>query len=68
MPGTELEPRRDSQYNMLVECPQCDANMIVRVALTGDPMNDWLECIACHSEIESLVLGQIIDGPFLVTN
>lgn len=68
MRGTESEPRRVSQYRVRVECPHCGAKMILHVGLTGDPKNNRLECIACHCEIESLVPGQIVGGPFAVTN
>jgi transcription elongation factor Elf1 len=68
MTGTEPEPERISQYSMRIECPWCGAKMILRVGLTGDHKNDQLECIACHSEIESLVPGQIVGGPFPATN
>jgi DNA-directed RNA polymerase subunit RPC12/RpoP len=68
MSGIEPEPTGISQYTMQIECPQCGAKMIVHVGLTGDPKNGRLECIACHSEIESLVPGQIVGGPFPATN
>ena len=68
MPGTEPEVRKVSHYSLRVVCPQCGARMILHVGLTGDSKNDRLECIACHSEIESLVPGQVVGGPFLVTN
>lgn len=67
MLGSGPEPKRVSQYTMRIECPQCGAKMILHVGLTGDTKNDRLECIACSSEIESLVPGQIVSGPFLVT-
>jgi hypothetical protein len=68
MPGTEPEPKGVSQYSTRIECPQCSAKMILHVGLTGDPKNDRLECIACHSEIEPLLPGQIVGGPFPATN
>jgi len=68
MPATESEPVRVTQYSMQIECPQCGKKMILHIGLTGDPKNNPLECIACHSEIASLVPGQIVGGPFPVTN
>jgi transcription elongation factor Elf1 len=68
MPGTEPEPKRISQYSMRIECPQCGAKMILHVGLTGDPKNDRLECISCHSDIEALVPGQVVGGPFPAKN
>jgi hypothetical protein len=67
MPGEEPGPGRISQYSMLVECPQCGAKMILHVGLMGDPKNGRLECTTCHSEIESLLPGQVVGGPFPVT-
>jgi hypothetical protein len=40
----------------------------LHVGLAGDPKDDRLECIACHSEIELFVPGQIVGGPFPLTN
>lgn len=68
MPATESEPREVPQYSMQIECPQCGKKMILHIGWTGDPKNNPLECIACHSEIVSLVPGQIVGGPFPVTN
>jgi hypothetical protein len=68
MPGTEPEARRVSQYSLHVECPQCGEKMVLYVGLTGDPKDDRLECIACHSEIVCLVPGQIVGGPFPLAN
>jgi transcription elongation factor Elf1 len=68
MPGKDPQPQRVSQYSMLVACPHCGAKMILHVGLTGDPKNDRLECIACHSEIESVVPGQVVGGPYPVEN
>jgi|HubBroStandDraft_5_1064220.scaffolds.fasta_scaffold253621_1 hypothetical protein len=67
MPGTESEPNRVSQYALRIECPQCAAKMILHIGLAGDPKNNQLECIVCHSEMASLVQGQIVGGPFPVT-
>ena len=53
---------------MRIECPKCGVKMILHIGLMDDPKNNRLECIGCHSEIESLVLGQIVGGPFPVTN
>jgi len=64
MPATGPEPGRISQYTMGIECPRCGAKMILNVGLKGDPKNDGLECIACQSEIESIVPGQVVSGPF----
>jgi hypothetical protein len=64
MPGTSSDPSRLSQYSMQIECSECGKKMIVHVGLTGDPKNGRLECIACHSEIEPFVPGQIVGGPF----
>jgi hypothetical protein len=68
MPGIEPEAGRVSKYSLLVACPQCGARMILHVGLAGDPKNDRLECIECHSEIELFVPGQIVGGPFPATN
>lgn len=57
-----------SQYGLQIECPRCSEKMILHVGLTGDPKNDGLECTGCHSEIESLVPGQVVGGPYPVTN
>jgi hypothetical protein len=68
MPGAEPEPRRVSQYSLLVACPLCGAKMILHVGLAGDPKDDRLECIACHNVIELFVPGQIVGGPYPVEN
>jgi len=64
MPGIDSEPVRVSQYSVQIECPQCSEKMILHIGLSGDPKNNLLECIACHSEILPLVPGQIVGGPF----
>jgi hypothetical protein len=68
MPGTAPEPKQISQYSLLVACPQCGARMILHVGLAGDPKDDRLQCIECHSEIELFVPGQIVGGPYPATN
>jgi hypothetical protein len=68
MPRIVPEPKQISQYSMLVACPQCGAKMILHVGLAGGPKDDGLECIACHSEIELFVPGQIVGGPYPVEN
>lgn len=68
MPETSSDSGRFSRYSMQIECPQCGEKMILHVGLTGDPKNNQLECIGCHSEILPLVPGPIVGGPFPVTN
>jgi hypothetical protein len=68
MPAIAPEPEQISRYSLLVACPKCGAKMILHVGLAGDPKDDRLECIACHSEIELFVPGQIVGGPFPLTN
>jgi hypothetical protein len=68
MLGTNAEAKRISQYSLQIECPQCGKNMILQIGFTGDPKNNRLECIECHSEIGLLVPGPIVDGPFPVPN
>jgi hypothetical protein len=64
MVGAEVELEQVSQYTMEIECSQCSEKMFVNIGLNGDPKNNRLECIGCHSEIEPLLPGQIVGGPF----
>ena len=68
MPGTESGSGPVSQYSMQIECPTCGEKMTLHIGLAGDPKNNLLECIGCHGEIMPLVPGQIVGGPFPVTN
>jgi len=68
MPGTDWEPGGVSQYSAEIDCPLCGKKMTLHIGLTGDPKNNSLECIECRGEILPLVPGQIVGGPFPVTN
>lgn len=68
MPRTDSEPGSVSHYNMQIECPMCGKKMALHIGLTGDPKNNSLECIGCHGVILALVPGEIVAGPFLVTD
>jgi predicted RNA-binding Zn-ribbon protein involved in translation (DUF1610 family) len=68
MPETHSDPVLVSQYPVQIECPKCGKKMILHLGLTGDPQNNLLECIGCHSEILPLVPGPIVGGPFPATN
>jgi hypothetical protein len=59
----EVELEQVSQHSMEIECSQCSDKMLVNIGLNGDPKNNWLECIGCHSEIEPLLPGKIVGGP-----
>lgn len=64
MTGAEVEFAQVSQYTMEIQCPRCRGKMLVNIGLNGDPKNNLLECIECHSEIEPLLPGQVIGVPF----
>jgi hypothetical protein len=53
-----------SEYGVEIECPECGDKMTVNIGLNGDPKNNLLKCLGCHSEIVPLVPGQIVGGPF----
>jgi hypothetical protein len=68
MPGTDSELGSVSQYSLQIESPLCGKKMTPHIGLTGDPKNNLLECVGCHSEILALVPGQIVGGPFPAKN
>ncbi len=69
MPGTVAQLETVSHYSMQIECPTCSTKMTLHVGLMGDPKNNSLECIECHSAILPLhVPGQIVGGPFPALN